>query len=115
MTDDRRASARVEILGELAGEIMVYQPMTVRQVSAHGTQVETTFPLQLDSVHELRLALGDQSVIVKGRVVQCQVSDVEQEHVQYRSGLEFVDMPERVLTVLKNFIEAMEAQRKGSL
>ena len=64
---------------------MVFQPMAIRN-QPRGAQVETTFPLHLDSLHDLRLSLGNRSVIVKGRVVHCSISDVDQEVVLYRVG-----------------------------
>ena len=66
---ERRSGERMEILGELRAEVMVYQPMSIRELSDSGAQVETSFPLLIDSLHEVRLDLGDASVIVKGRVV----------------------------------------------
>jgi PilZ domain len=107
--DDKRESERLQILGELHGEVMAFQPLAVKEISPDGAQVETGFPLQLDSLHEFRLTLGDQSVVVKGRIVHCSISDVEQEIVIYRSGLEFVEPSERVVEVVVGFIEAVRA------
>jgi len=75
---------------------MVFQPMTIKEISRGGAQVETGFPLHLDSLHEFRLTLGDRSIILKARVAHCSISDVEQEIVLYRSGIEFVEASERV-------------------
>jgi hypothetical protein len=80
-------------------------------VSRGGAQVETAFPLHLDSLHDLRLTLGDRSVIVKGRVIHCSISDVDQESILYRSGMEFVELSERVLAVIESFVEAIKAVR----
>src|SRR5438552_11488957 len=88
---EKRDTERIQILGELQGEVMVFQPMAIKEISRGGAQVETTFPLQLDSLHELRLTLGDRSVIVKARVAHCSISDVDQELVTYRSGVEFTE------------------------
>src|SRR3954454_19727954 len=88
---DKRDKERIQILGDLHGEVMVFQPMAIKEVSRGGAQVETTFPLHLDSLHDLRLTLGDRSVIVKGRVIHCSISDVDQELILYRSGVEFVE------------------------
>ena len=111
--DDRRDGERIQILGELQGEVMVFQPMAIREIGRGGVQVETAFPLQLDSLHELRLTLGDKSVIAKGRVVHCCISDVDQELVTYRSGLEFVEPSERVASVIAEFIDAVKDRRLG--
>jgi hypothetical protein len=110
---DKRDTDRVSILGELRGEIMVFEPMAVKEISRGGAQVETRFPLQIDSLHELRLSLGDRSVVVKGRVAHCRISDVDQDVVMYRSGVEFVEPSERVEDVIADFIEAIKAGRRA--
>lgn len=84
---------------------MVYQPTAVRQMSHGGMQVETAFPLQLDSLHDFRLTLGDRSVVVKGRVAHSRISDVDQDIVTYRTGVEFIELSERVQTAIAAFID----------
>jgi hypothetical protein len=108
---ERRAGERTEIVGDLRGEVMVYQPMAIRELSHGGAQVETAFPLQLDSLHELRLELGNASVVVKGRVVHCSIADMDRELVMYRSGLEFIDMSQGVRELIARFIETVRAVR----
>ena len=114
MGDERRDSDRVEILGELQGEVMVFQGMTIKEISPTGTRVETPFPLQLDSLHEFRLTLGSQSIVLKGRVAHCQIADVEHEHVTYQSGIQFVDTSDRVRDVVNAFIDAVKVARSGA-
>ena len=111
--DNKRDTDRVQILGELHGEVMIFQPMTIKEVSRGGAQIETGFPLHLDSLHEFRLTLGDRSIIVKGRVAHCSISDVEQEVIIYRSGIEFVEPSERVDTVITDFIAAVQEGRRA--
>lgn len=109
---DKREAERIQILGELHGEVMVFQPMAIREIGRSGVTVETGFPLHLDSLHEFRLALGDRSIVVKGRVVHCSISDVEQELVLYRSGIEFIEPSERVHSVITAFIDAVKDGRR---
>lgn len=110
---EKRDSERIQILGELLGEVMVFQHMTIREISLGGAQVETPMRLQLDSLHEFKLALGDRSVIVKGRVAHCSISDVDQELVTYRSGIQFVEPSERVRDVIAGFIHAIKDGRRA--
>jgi len=91
----------------------VFQPMTIREISRGGAQVETAIRLQLDSLHEFRLTLGDRSLIVKGRVAHCSISDVDQELVTYRSGIQFVEPSERVVEVISGFIDAIKGGRRA--
>jgi hypothetical protein len=109
----KRETERVSMLGGLHGEVMVFQPMEIRDVSRGGAQIETSFPLQLDSLHEFRLTLGDRSVIVKGRVAYCGISEVDQETVLYRSGLEFIEPSDRVLAVVTDFLDAVTSGRRA--
>ena len=110
---DKRDTERIQILGELHGEVMVFQPMVIKEISRGGCQVETGFPLHLDSLHEFRLTLGDRSVVVKGRVAHCSISDVDQDVVIYRSGVEFVEPSDRVSTVITDFIDAVVTGRRA--
>ena len=111
--DKKRDAERFPILGHLQGEVMVFQPMAIREISRGGAQVETAFPLQLDSLHDFRLTLGDRSVVVKSRVVHCHISDVDQELVVYRSGVEFITMSEGVSDVITEFIDAIKDGRRS--
>lgn len=111
--DQRDDGERIQILGELHGEVMVFQPMVIKEIGLGGAQVETAFPLHLDSLHELRLTLGDRSVIVKARVVHCSISDVDQELVTYRSGVEFVEPSARVSSVISDFLDSIKDGRKA--
>src|SRR5881392_315960 len=110
--EDKRDTERIQILGELHGEVMVFQPVAIKEISRGGAQVETAFPLQLDSLHDFRLTLGDRSVVVKGRVAHCSISDVDQELVVYRSGIEFIEPSDRVYSVISEFIDAIKDGRK---
>jgi hypothetical protein len=108
---DNRKTDRVDIFGELLGEVMVYEPMAIKQVSLAGVSIETTFPLQIDSLHDFRLMLGDRSLVVKGRIVHTHVCDVEHGEVIYRSGIEFVEPSERVTEAIADFMHAIRAGR----
>src|SRR4030095_11867834 len=111
--DDKRDADRIQILGELNGEVKVFAPMSIKEISRGGARVETTFPLQLDSLHEFRLTLGDRSVVVKGRIAHCRISDVDQEMILYRAGLEFIEVSDRVQAASVAFLDAIKAGRRG--
>ena len=110
--DNKRDRERVEILGELHGEVMVFQPLSIKEISHGGCLVETSFPLHLNSLHDIRLTLAEQSIVLKGRVAHCRISDVDQEVVHYQSGVEFIEPSDRVSAVIKEFIEAIKAGRR---
>src|SRR4029078_8802073 len=111
---ERREEERVPVFGALDGEVMVFLPMAITEIARGGVQVETPFAFQIDSVHELRIALGDRPVIVKGRVTHCSIIDIEQEFVKYRTGLEFVDLPPRLADAIGMFVDAMKDRGRAS-
>ena len=113
MGQEKREAERVPILGELLGEVMVFEPMQVREVSTGGATVETRFPLHLNSLHDLRLTLGSRSIVVKGRVVHSRISDVDQDIVTYRTGVEFVEPSDRVVQAIADFLDTVKTNRSG--
>ena len=110
---DKREKERLAPTGQLEGAVMVFQPMTIIEISHNGAQVETPFPLQLDSLHEFRLSLGDRSVVVKGRIVHCYVGELRNDVTVFRSGIEFVEPSERVLEVISGFLDAIRDGRRA--
>jgi hypothetical protein len=90
---------------------MVFQPSGVRQLSHGGMQVETSFPLQLDSLHDFRLTLSERSVVVKGRIAHSRISDVDQDIITYSSGVEFVEPSDRVADAIAHFVDALAKQK----
>ena len=110
---NRRDTERVELPADLRGEVMVYQPMTVTEISSGGAQIETPFPLQLGSLHDLRLGLGPTLVVVKGRISHSRVSDVDPGQVVYKSGIEFVEPTEHVSGAISALVAELQARRDG--
>jgi hypothetical protein len=110
---DKRDAERVTILGDLRAEIMIFQPMTVNEISRTGVTVESRFPLQIDSLHDLRVTLGDKSIVLKARVAHSHISDVDQIDVLYRTGLEFVEPSTLAIGVIVEFLETLKAGRSG--
>ena len=109
---DKRDRERVPMVRQLEGAVMVFQPMTVADISHTGAQVETPFALQLDSLHDFRLSLGQLSVIVKGRIAHCHVGEVRNDSTVYRSGVEFVEPSEPVRMAIAEFVDTLKAARR---
>jgi hypothetical protein len=112
MAENRREDERIQILGALEGDATVRQSISVRELSRHGAQIESNFQLQLNSLHDFRMALGSQSVIVKGRVVHCRIQDIDADAVIYRAGVEFIDLPSWVATALEQFLDNVKTGRQ---
>ena len=87
--------------------------MTILDISVGGAQIETAFALQLDSLHDFRLSLGDRSVVVKGRVAHCHIGELTDVAAYYRTGIEFVDLSDHARNAITDFVLAMKYSRGG--
>jgi hypothetical protein len=112
MGPDKRETPRTEILGRLAGEVSVPAPTLVRNISRGGAQLECAFPLLLGSAHELRLHLGDASVVVRARVVRCEIADIGRDLVRYVAGVEFVELPPHADAAIAAYLERIARERE---
>src|SRR3954463_7270085 len=106
--ENKRDTERVAVPAPLSGEVKVYQPMTILDVSPGGAQIETPFALQLDSLHEFRISLGERSIVVKGRIAHCHVGDLKEGMTLYRSGVEFVEISDHVRSAIEHFVAALK-------
>ena len=104
MTENKRAIDRTPLETEIVGSVTVSQPMTILKLSEAGIQIETPYKLQNDSLHDFRLSLGEHSVVVKGRVVYCQVGELHEDGVVYRSGVEFVALAAHAVSAVRDFV-----------
>src|SRR5688572_15919964 len=111
MAGDKRDRERVPLEGQVRGEVMVFQPMTILDISVGGAQIETAFALQLDSLHDFRLSLGDRSVVVKGRVAHCHIGELTEVTALYRTGVEFVALSEHARSAITDFVLATKYSR----
>jgi PilZ domain-containing protein len=110
MTDDnKRDNERVPVPSPIHGEVKVFQPMTILDVSNGGAQIETPFALQLDSLHDFKISLGNRSIVVKGRIAHCHIGELREGVVLYRTGVEFIENSQHVQAALEHFIEALKA------
>lgn len=110
--EDKRDKERVPVPSPLSGEVKVFQPMNILDLSLGGAQIETPFPLQLDSLHDFRISLGDRFVVVKGRIAHCHIGDLTEGVVLYRSGVEFIEASEHVTKAIEQFLDAVRASRQ---
>lgn len=113
MTDDKRDAGRVHLPGQVTGEVTVFQPMTVLDISERGALIETTFQLPLEGLHDFRLTLGSRSVVVKGRIVHCEIGELR-DGVMYRTGVEFIELSQHAQLAIDAFVEAQRAVRAAA-
>lgn len=107
---ERRRSARVDLLAELQGHVVALDdPVTVRQLGAHGLTVETAVPLSLHGTHGFRICLDDRAVVVQARVRHSRVQ-LAGDAVRFVAGLEFVDAPPEAEALIRDLLEALRTR-----
>jgi hypothetical protein len=115
MAGEKRDRERIPLDGQVRGEVMVFQPMTILDISLGGAQIETSFALQLDSLHDFRLSLGDRSVVVKGRIAHCHIGELTEVTALYRTGVEFVEPSEHARSAIADFVKATKVLKNPSI
>ena len=111
MSRDRRLIPRIDLENDLPGSITVIEPMRVAQLSLTGAEIVTTVALQVGTLHDLRVTLGDHIVVVKGRIVHASVRHLHREHVFYRTGVEFINLTETAADTIGDFIHDLPSRR----
>ena len=110
---DKRSLDRVPIAGGAGGEATVFHPMTILDINERGARIEAAYPLRNDSLHDFRLLLNGPSVVLKGRIVYCQVGDLRAGIAFYRCGIEFIAPPSHVLDAIRDFVASQEGMPGG--
>jgi hypothetical protein len=106
---NQRQRPRTPLLNSVSGEVTVYRPLTVTDLSPLGARVETPEPLRINSVRAFRLNLGEQTVVLKGRVAHASVRTLDDHQVAYTSGIEFLDVPPMTRVAIERFIARVGA------
>lgn len=93
MSDDRRRSTRIELLGRLHGHsVSLDLPVKVIQISLGGMAIETRTPFPVGAVHAFRLTLGDDSTTeIVGRVMHSRDTAPAGSDPAFVTGIQFVD------------------------
>ena len=92
MNNERRRAPRVDLVGQLRGELAAIEvPIVVREISLGGMSIETAQAFDVDSRHSFVLTLGDgAAVFVLGRVAYSRRVDRPEGPI-FISGIQFVD------------------------
>lgn len=106
---DRRGELRFEIIGQLWGALEVVEHLPLRNVGRGGALVESKIPLSGDTVHGVRLQLGEHANEVQVRVRH--VTPIrEPGGERYLIGLEFVNLGVGTLEQIDRIVAAAMGQ-----
>jgi hypothetical protein len=111
MAEEKRDNERVPVPAQVTGEVTTIHPMIILDISGQGAQIETTVMLPPEGLHDFRISLGSRSVVVKGRIVHCQIGELRDGAVIYRSGVEFVELSPHAQIAIEAFVDARRAAR----
>jgi hypothetical protein len=112
--DNKRDMERVPVPSPLYGEVKVFHPMTILDISKGGLQIETPFALQVNSLHDFRVSLGERSIVVKGRIAHCKVAEITEGVALYRTGVEFIENTDHAQSAIVAFVDALKLSRKAA-
>ena len=112
MSNEKRQAERIEMLGELPGAATVAQPIVIRELSRTGALIESSFPLQIDSLHQFRLTLGDRAIVLRGRIAHCRISEIDQDGVVYAAGVDFVELTDGATEAIASFLDDVKLGRR---
>ena len=79
----------------------------VKKISLAGMLAETEYPLEIDSHHDIELFLNDSVVNIVGRIANCEKLQ-DGKIVIYNAGIEFMQMSDRDIRLLENYLETLE-------
>jgi hypothetical protein len=93
MTNERRRTTRVAIMGRLHGvAVSLDIPVKVQDLSLGGMAIETSVAFPVGAVHEFEVTLGDgSSVLLRGRVMHCRTISAPDVTPLYATGIQFVE------------------------
>jgi hypothetical protein len=106
---DRRSELRFEIIGQLWGSLDVTEHLPLRNLGPGGALVESRQPLSADTVHSVRLMIGDQPSELDVRVRH--VTPVREAlGDRFLIGLEFVNPGAVALEKIDRIVAAAMGQ-----
>jgi hypothetical protein len=79
----------------------------VKKISLAGMLAETEYPMEIDSDHDIELFLNDNVINIVGRIANCEKLEVG-KIVIYNTGIEFMQMSDRDIKLLENYLETLE-------
>lgn len=91
MSDDRRRSPRIELLGRLHGHsVSLDLPVRVVEISLGGMAVETSVPFPVGAIQLFRITLGDDSTTeLSGRVMHSRNTAPDGATPVFTTGIRF--------------------------
>jgi hypothetical protein len=113
MPSDRRVFPRSDVFGALWGALGVHQPVRLVNITTSGALIVTGAPVPVESVHSLRLTVGQLTTIAEGRVRHITPVPTSGRQSRYLIGLEFVAPSIPFLDSIERFVAAVDSRSRS--
>jgi len=106
---ERRKAPRIDAFGEILGHIVsIGQRVVVLDVSTGGLGIAVREPLDVGSVHRLRLATRDgRSAEISARVVNIRETATPADTACYVVGIQLVEESEALNDIIDHLVSAL--------
>ncbi len=108
-----RRFPRVQILGNVTGEVSLLHDVTLLDLNEGGARLEHAGRFALNAICYLRLPAPEGEPVLKARIVHSAVSRTapgpgEETILFYQSGVEFVGLTSDALLVLRQLLPSLD-------
>jgi hypothetical protein len=103
---DRRAHARLEVVGSLGGRLEWSEFVRALDISSTGVLVESPAPMAPESRQSLSLMLDGEAIVVEAHVRRLERRPRDSSQPAYLIGLEFVSPPQRLVQWMEKRLTA---------
>jgi len=92
MSAERRRSPRLQLLGQLHGQLVALDvPIAVTEISLGGLRIEAGIDFPVGATHEFALTLGDESTVrIRGRVMHSSRVSASDAGARFVVGVQFL-------------------------
>lgn len=107
--ESRLGGIRFKLAGSGDVKVDMQRGYEVKKLSLSGMLVETGYPMELDSHHEIELFIAGNTIRIAGRVAYCR-ENLERDSVRYDIGIEFVTIAGNDRELLTDFLETVKEE-----
>lgn len=105
--ENRLGGVRFKISAKGKMEVDLIHEYRVKKISLSGMLVETEYPFEVESHHEIELFINDRRLMILGRVAN--VREVNSGGIsRYEIGIEFFELPEYDEKTLVEFLNSLD-------
>jgi len=105
--ENRLGGVRFKISAKEQMKVDLIHEYRVKKISLSGMLVETEYPLDVESCHDIELFINSHSLTILGRVANIKEANTDGIN-KYEIGIEFFEISEGDEEVLQEFLNSLE-------